>query len=404
MKTLLIIGGGAEQIPAYKIAKNRGYKIVATDIDRNAPALKLADYVIEKSTRDINGTLLAVKEFNKTHKIDGVMTIANDVPMTVARVAESLNLNSISVRSAALSTNKLEMKKKFLEYGVSCPNYYEINNFLELKKIVESSEKKFVLKPIDGCGARGVLVLSRNDDIEMIYNTSKSFTSTSTLLLEEYIEGLQISSESFLINGVAYTPALAERNYSRLTEFLPNIIEDGGTIPPPITKEVHKEINQIIEIAAKSIGVSDGVIKGDIVIDKAGEIRIIEIATRLSGGWFCSHQIPAATGVDLVDINIDFALGLEINPKRLMPTTDFSTSIRYFFIPDGKIKSIEGVDDLKKADGLVKYGFFRAPGEFQPIIKKHSDRFGYVICKGKNREESLLNTMNALSLIKITLE
>lgn len=404
MKRLLIIGGGEEQIPAYQLAKSKGLEVVGTDININAPASVFADHFLKASTRDIDETLNCVKEFNAIHKINGVMTIANDVPMTVATVAEELNLNSISTYSAALSTNKLEMKKKFLDHGVPCPNYHEINNLSELQEVIKSSENTFVLKPIDGCGARGVLVLSRNDDIEAIFNNSKSFTASSKLLLEEYIEGLQISSESFLINGRAYTPALAERNYSRLTDFLPNIIEDGGTIPPPVTEEVHKEINLIIEIAAKSIGVSDGVIKGDIVIDKAGNIKIIEIATRLSGGWFCSHQIPAATGVDLVDINIDYALGLEIDPKRLRPSKNLSTSIRYFFSQEGTIKHIDGIEDLKKARGLLKYDFFRATGDYQPKINKHSDRLGYVICIGNNRSESLGNALHAISLINVAVE
>ena len=37
----MIIGGGVEQVPAYKRAKERGFSILGTDIDPNAPALKL---------------------------------------------------------------------------------------------------------------------------------------------------------------------------------------------------------------------------------------------------------------------------------------------------------------------------------------------------------------------------
>ena len=80
----MIIGGGVEQIPAYERAKNRGLRIVGTDIDPNAPALQLADHVLVVSTKDAQATALKAEEFNRIHKIDGVMTIANDVPYTVA--------------------------------------------------------------------------------------------------------------------------------------------------------------------------------------------------------------------------------------------------------------------------------------------------------------------------------
>ena len=90
MKTLLIIGGGIEQVPAYKAAKKRGLTVVGTDRDADAPGLKLADHVIQASTRDVNKTVEKVERSSKTHKIDGVMTIANDVPYTVACVAKML--------------------------------------------------------------------------------------------------------------------------------------------------------------------------------------------------------------------------------------------------------------------------------------------------------------------------
>ena len=402
-EVLLIIGGGEEQIPAYEIARSSGYLTVGTDMNESAPASKYADYFLKASTRDIQETLDAVLSFNKKIKIDGVMTIANDVPLTVAKVADKLRLRSISIESAEISSNKLQMKEKFIEFGVPCPNYYEISDINTFKKIVKNTSNKFILKPIDGCGARGVLLFSAKDNLEMVYNQSKSYTDSKVLLLEEFIDGLQISSESFLIDGNAYTAALSERNYSRLNEFLPNIIEDGGTIPAPVNKTQFSKINSIIELAAKSIGVRDGIIKGDIVIDKDSNIKIIEIATRLSGGWFCSHQIPEATGINLVQANIDFAMGKKIDPLSIIPTKDISTSIRYFFIPEGRIHDIRGESMIKNAPGLIKYDFYKNVGDYQNKVLKHSDRFGYVICKGKNRDESISNVQNAIKMIEVIL-
>ena len=48
----MIIGGGIEQVPAYQRAKERGFSVLGTDIDPNAPALKLADYVLQVSTKN----------------------------------------------------------------------------------------------------------------------------------------------------------------------------------------------------------------------------------------------------------------------------------------------------------------------------------------------------------------
>ena len=49
----MIIGGGVEQVPAYQRAKDRGFSILGTDVNPNAPALKLADYVLQVSTKNL---------------------------------------------------------------------------------------------------------------------------------------------------------------------------------------------------------------------------------------------------------------------------------------------------------------------------------------------------------------
>ena len=92
-KTLMIIGAGAEQVPAYELAKARGFKVIGTDLNPNAPGLKIADYALYVSTKDAQSTANAAEQFNKLQKIDGVMTIANDVPFTVAIVSEELRGN-----------------------------------------------------------------------------------------------------------------------------------------------------------------------------------------------------------------------------------------------------------------------------------------------------------------------
>ena len=120
-KNLLIIGGGIEQIPAYKLAKQRGLTIIGTDINVDAPALKLADHCLIASTRNPKGTLTKVKNFTKNQKIHGVMTIANDVALTVSTISNALNLPGISLESAMKVSDKLLMKNTFKLSGVPTP-------------------------------------------------------------------------------------------------------------------------------------------------------------------------------------------------------------------------------------------------------------------------------------------
>ncbi len=401
-KTLMIVGGGEEQIPAYVLARKKGLRVVGSDLNLNAPALKFADDVLIVSTRDADATANKALEYHLKHPISGVMTIANDVPYTVASVANAIGLHSISLDAARNVSDKLLMKQCFFEHKIACPWFTKLNNLEELIHIIgEFPGERFVIKPVDGRGARGVLLIDSETNLEWAIQEAARWGDSGRLILEKYIPGIQLSTESFLLNGRCHTPAIAERNYDRLDQFLPNIIEDGGTIPATINAEMRNKIDELVLKGSQSLGIKDGIVKGDIVIDQSGQPMIIELAARLSGGWFSTHQIPAATGVDLVEVVMDHALGVPISEDRLMATFHHSTAIRYWYPPAGLILSIKGEDVLKKTPGLISYGFFRKPGEMQPQIKMHPDRFGYVIIKADSRKNALIRVQKAIESIEI---
>jgi biotin carboxylase len=398
----MIVGAGEEQIPAYELARQRGYVVVGSDLNPHAPGLKLADHVLIASTRDAEATAMQAQAFHASHPISGVMTIANDVPFTVATVAKALGLRSISIDAARNVSDKLLMKQCFAAHQVACPWFTGINSAADLRRHLNAaSHNRFVIKPVDGRGARGVLLIDSTVDADWAVQESRRWGNSGRLILERYVPGIQLSTESFLFNGVCYTPAIAERNYARLEQFKPNIIEDGGTIPAPVDNAMRAAIDDLILRGAAALGIDEGIVKGDLVIDEQGRPMIIELAARLSGGWFATHQIPAATGVNLVAVVMEHALGHAVSESALLPTRDRSTAIRYWYPKEGRIEAIEGEDELRRTSGLISYGFFRKPGDMQPQIRMHPDRFGFAIVEADNRDDALSRVQQALSCVHI---
>ncbi len=401
-KTLMIVGAGAEQVPAYESAKRRGLFVVGTDMNPDAPGLALADHVIIVSTRNAEETAEKALAFHEQHPIDGVMTIANDVPYTVACVAKAIGLRSISLEAARCVTDKFLMKQRFKGHNVACPWFARVDSPDDLIRYLDAEPNTdFVLKPVDGRGARGVLLIDNSVNVDWAIEESRRWGDSGKLILEKFIPGMQLSTESFLLNGKCYTPAIAERNYARLEQFKPNIIEDGGTIPAPIDDAMRNAIDDLILRGAAALGIHEGIVKGDLVIDEQGRPMIIELAARLSGGWFATHQIPAASGVDLVSVVISYSLGEPIVESTLLPTCERATAIRYWFPPEGRIVSISGEAELQKSPGLISYGFFRGPGKLQPKIKMHPDRFGFAIVSADSRDDALSRIDHALASISI---
>ena len=182
--------------------------------------------------------------------------------------------------------------------------------------------------------------------------------------------------------------AFTDRNYGYLEKYSPYIIENGGTMPSNLSDSIINEISELMQRAADSLGIKNGPAKGDIVVDKNGKPYIIEIAARLSGGYFCTDQIPLAVGVDLVKITMLQALGEEIDKSELIPKYKKYVAIRYWFPKIGKLKSIPDVDEIRSENFVYLTEIHKKPGEVIKSIQKHPDRLGFVIVYGEGYEKA----------------
>ena len=395
MARLLIIGGGVEQERAYELARAQAHEIVGTDQDLGAPALALADHALRASTRHIGETLAAVVPFHQERPLDGVMTIANDVPRTVAAVAARLGLRGISEASAALAADKLAMKRAFEAAGVATPPGWPVASLAELEGVVAAEgHRPLVLKPVDGRGARGVLQLSAVPDLAAAFADAMACSERGACLVEPFVPGLQLSTESFVVDGVAHTPAVSERNYEYLARFAPHIIENGGTMPVPLAPEMRNAVDELVTAAAAAMGITDGPVKGDLVLGPRGPV-VIEMAARLSGGYFCTDQIPLATGVDLVDATMRWALGERVAAECLAPRCHRATAIRYWFPPPGRIAAVHGWDSLD-APWIRKRKLFLGVGDTVSRTTDHTRRVGFVLVDGDRREDAIARVDAAL--------
>jgi biotin carboxylase len=111
--------------------------------------------------------------------------------------------------------------------------------------------------------------------------------------------------------------AIALRNYARLDECAPYVIEDGSDTPAELDAAKRAEIDETIRQACAALGwdTCGLTVKGDLVLHQ-GRIYIIELAARLSGGYFASDIIPAAYGVDMVGAAIRLALGQPVDAPK----------------------------------------------------------------------------------------
>jgi len=400
-RTLLVVSGGIEAVPGIRLAKDMGLHVVVSDMNPNAPGSAVADDHIIASTYDVEATVAAAERYHEqVRPIHGVMCIASDVPLTVACVAVALELPGIPVEAAKLASDKLAMKRRFVEKGIAIPWYSEVDSRAHLRQIVTERGLPLVLKPVDSRGARGVLRLTSSTNLGWAYEYSISFSPSQRVMVEEYLEGPQISTESILLDGQGYTPGFTDRNYEFMERFSPYMIENGGHQPSILPEDARQEVAELAVQAGRALGVETGVVKGDMVYTLDGP-KVIEIATRLSGGWFSTDQIPLATGVDFIGAAIRLALGDCVRPEEIQPRYRKAVAIRYFFPDPGRVVAIRNAERFQGVSWVHKMAFFVKTGDMLGPITDHTRRAGCVITTGSSRQQAIARARKVVETVKI---
>lgn len=400
-KTLWIVSGGVEAAPGIKRAKEMGLHVVVSDMDPDAPGFEYADDTIVASTYGVEETQEAALHYSKeVRPVDGVISMSADVPMTVAGVAEALGLPGLSRECARLASDKLAMKECFQEAGIAIPLFTAISGPGELERVAKESGGPVVVKPVDSRGARGVLLVTPGLDLEWAFSHAMRSSPSGRVMVEEFIEGPQISTESVIVGEGDWTPGFSHRNYEYLRRFSPYIIENGGDQPTPLASHARGAVEGVAIAAARAMGIERGIAKGDMVLSYRGPL-VIEIAARLSGGWFSTDQIPLATGVDLIGAAIKLALGEDPAPEELTPTRERGVAIRYFFPEPGIVREIRGVEKYEALDWVHKLGFFVAKGDVIEETTDHTKRAGFVITTGEDRAEAVARAEEVVKGVEI---
>ena len=224
--------------------------------------------------------------------------MGSDIPIIVTKIAKALNLFSQNLYSAKISQNKILMKKFFKKNNIETPNYAVVDSFNKAQKFfINNKLNQAIIKPFNSSGSRGVFKIKSLDELKVYKKIIHRNYGQKKILIEEFVDGPQLSTESIIYNSKIFTPGFSLRNYSDTSYLEPQIIENGGVMPNRL--DGYRNKVEIIKIKlAKLLKIKKGVIKGDFVLDKNNEIQIIEFATRLSGGDFSESLAPLSNGIN----------------------------------------------------------------------------------------------------------
>ncbi len=387
MKKLFIIGASVLQLPAIIKAKEMGLYVGVADYNPKAIGIPYADEFFNVSTIDEEGVCQAAKEFGA----DGIMTLATDMPMrSVAYACEKLGLIGISYDTAVRATDKGDMIKAFERAGVEHP-WYRIVSSPDEK--IENVSFPCITKPTDNAGSRGVMLVENKEELEKSLRYSSENGRKGSVIVEEYMRGNEVSVEIIVYNGIVHVLQVTDK----LTTGAPHFVEMGHSQPSRLGEKNVAAIKDLAERAVKSVGIENGPAHVEIMLTESGP-KMIELGARMGGDCITTHLVPLSTGVDMIKATIDICLG---NTPDLSVKHEKGSAIRYFDVPEGVIREINGVENAKKIDGVEEIVFTKEVGEATGEIGSSGDRVGFVIAQADDAEKAVSVCEEAMKMIEI---
>ncbi len=393
-KTIMIIGGGLLQTPVITTAKKMGYQVIVTDYNPDAIGMKDADIPIVMSTRDVQGSVRVAKRQNEITPISGVLTVGTDASMTVAAVANALNLPGIKFDDAEAATNKLKMRMRFKEHNIPSPAFLPVWSLSDAKKGCKIIGYPVVMKPSDNMGARGVMRIDNANQVADAFKFAKSASPSGELIIEQFMEGPELSIDAIIFNEEITITGVADR----IIEYPPNFVETGHTMPSHLKIEMLEDACDVMRRGVKALGITTGAAKGDIKVTKSGAM-IGEIAARLSGGFMSAYTYPLSSGVDLMKAMIEVSLGQE--PGNLEPVFNKVAIERAIIFKPGTVKKISGLEDALKVPGVEE--IFLNIKEGDTVVKPTSnvEKSGNIIAVGDTLQQAEAAVKKCMELLKV---
>ena len=221
----MILGAGILQLPAIEKAVKMGLRTVALDMNPEAVGFSVPG--VEKeviSTIDIPAAVEAARR----HHIDGVMTLATDMPMrTVAAIAEARGLPGVSAETALKATDKSVMREALRAASVPIPVFYRAENRGAFFSAAGRMSGPFMVKPADSSGSRGITRVADKACAEEAYEYARKYSRNGVVLVEECMVGPEVSVETLAI----------PREVLVFLNWVGNAgveVEDAGLLQPPL--------------------------------------------------------------------------------------------------------------------------------------------------------------------------
>ena len=379
----MILGGGDNQIPLIKRAKEFGLYVILCDFRDMVPGIAISDVHYQVDT--LNPPELI--EIGEKEKPDGILTNSEPAFLSMAETAEKLGLRCMSMESTKLYKNKFLMREFCHKHGLLSPHYRCCKSLNEALAFFDQLQKKCIIKPLDNSASRGVFSISNTAELKDHFEECISASSAvnPAIILEEYITGTEFTIDGLMTPKGHRCLAISEKKHYAYNENVAyQLLFDNQNERYDYT-ELRRVNDQLVDLTGIPFGLTHAEYKF-----ANGKFYLIEIQARGGGNFIATDIVPFISGIDSYTEQLRWAVGDSVEVSYDYNQMMEHCSVLHFFDVPGKggiVKEIVGLDFLDSLGDQVMYHLNFKVGDTIQETKDDSTRIGWYILKSPNRPD-----------------
>ncbi len=358
------------------LARAAGCKAVLLTQKAKSKAERIFDDVILADLKNADAVEALIPQVQSKYEVRGVLTNYEHYVVLRSYIAERFGVPTSSVYAASCTRNKALQRHALGSLPENIPSRL-VSNFQEAKEAFDALGQDVFVKCISGVKSK--LIFHVRTETELQYAVKAMLEGSKTpdedlyeayefmhfdfeypnpkthFLIEKTVTGRLVSVGSVVgSQGVWHFPSIVDittaRELGKADSYLAYRILPSQSEPAFVQR-----CQEVVEAAIQILGLRNCAIHAELMVTEAGDIHLIEIASRLGG--YRQDMYQAAYGLSLTEPLIRAVLGGETQtqsePKRFVAVLEF------FPEKEGHFVGIEGFDE-KALPPDVELLFFKS--------------------------------------------
>jgi len=338
---------------------------------------------------------LIVKESN-SRNIVGVLGSDDSTVELASKVASALNLPHNPVQAARLTTRKDLARAHLSLDHCAVPLHCLINLNDPIERQIAGLPWPCVIKPLNLSASRGVIRVNNKQEytdacrqVKNIISESVDEFERSHVLIEEYIDGVEVAFEGYLQNGQLFSLVIFDKP-DPLTG--PYFEETIYVTPSSLDQNTQNKIQKRIAEACESYGLTTGPIHAELRINQQ-DAWILEVASRTIGGD-CARSLDAGNEFNLEELVISLAIGKNVETQA----PENARGVMMIPIKQaGILRRVEGVSAARKVKYIEKVEIIIREGNELIPLPEGNQYPGYIFAQADTAEQVTLALREAHS-------